>query len=116
MKPHKRWIFVLAGMLVVMNCQAEQRYASLRTNPFAVPADMSATVQNKRAVSNDAVEMELRATMVAGPDSQANIGGTIVGLGDQVNGYRLAEVHVRHVVLERDGASKEIRIDDNDGT
>jgi len=58
--------------------------------------------------------MELRATMVAGERSQANIGGVVIGLGEEVNGYQLIEVHPLHVVLDRDGSSKEIRIANSD--
>ena len=71
---------------------------------------------NKVADKRPAADMQLRATIVAGSRSQANIGGVIVGLGEGVNGYRLTEVHARRVVLEQNGTRKEIMIDETDET
>lgn len=110
-----RWMVVAAGLGMATLVQADMEYASLRTNPFLQPV----ALPEIRDDGNDAgdkviTEMELRATMVAGEHSQANIGGVIVGLDDVVNGYSLAEVHTRHVVLYRDGTRKELRIDDSD--
>ena len=94
--------------------QAAEKYAALRTNPFINPGKISDTQSNKAADTLKAIDMELRATVVAGSRSQANIGGVIVGLGEGVNGYRLAEVHARRVVLEQNGTRKEITIDETD--
>ena len=94
--------------------QAADKYAALRTNPFIVPGDATDVQSNKTADKRKTTAMDLRATVVAGSRSQANIGGVIVGLGEGVNGYRLAEVHARSVVLEQNGTRKELLIDETD--
>ena len=108
---------LVVGLLVANAVTADMKTVTLRINPFLQPVNLSEG-QNDGNNTDDSViaEMELRATMVAGQQSQANIGGVIVGLGDVVNGYRLDEVHTRHVVLDRDGTRKELRINDSDKT
>ena len=110
----RRGLLLLAGLLVASGClSAEERYAALKSNPFLQHTRLPVSGGGDApAAEPAAVAMSLRATMVAGQHSQANIGGLIVGLGEEVNGYRLDEVHARHVVLVRDGIQKEISIDD----
>ena len=43
--------------------------------------------------------LELRATLVRGRESSANIGGTIVRVGDKIGDYRLISVHEGAAVL-----------------
>ena len=106
-------LLITGCMLVIGNATA--RDIVLKTNPFIRPLDL-----DKRETPDDnndgqvVAEMELRATMVAGQRSQANIGGKVIGLGEEVNGYQLIEVHPLHVVLDRDGESKEIQIANSD--
>jgi hypothetical protein len=107
-------LLIIAGcMLVIGNAAA--RDIVLKTNPFLRPVEpdkpQPVAENNEREV---VAEMQLRATMVAGERSQANIGGKVLGLGEEINGYQLIEVHPLHVVLDRDGKSREIRIADND--
>lgn len=108
-------LLIITGcMLVIGNATA--RDIVLKTNPFLQPAIPANTVQSDVPVEDEhnVAEMELRATMVAGQRSQANIGGVVLGLGEQINGYQLIEIHPLHVVLDRDGKSKEIRIANTD--
>lgn len=108
-----RKVMLLAGLGLTLNVVAAEADSGLQVNPFLKPAFLvAAEPVNAPAEKQDTVSLELRATMVAGRMSQANIGGKIIGLGEDVNGYRLLEVHVRHVVLERDGTHKEIIIAD----
>ena len=107
-------LHITGCMLVIGNATASD--IVLKTNPFLQPVIRTNTVQSAVPVEDEhnVAEMELRATMVAGQRSQANIGGKVLGLGEEVNGYQLIEVHPLHVVLDRDGQSKEIQIADND--
>ena len=111
--PDLRVTILFAGLGVSLGALAESGDHPLRTNPFLKPAFLSAQSGSVQVDKVDPVTLELRATMVAGQLSQANIGGTIIGLGEEVNGYRLLEVHARRVVLERDGVHKEITIEDS---
>ncbi len=108
-----RRLLLVTGLLAIGVCHAAERSNVLRTNPFLQPVlDDAAALEGSKSATGPVVELQLRATMVAGSSSQANIGGVILGLGEEVNGYRLTEVHQRRVVLDRDGSQKEIRIDD----
>ncbi|MDX1698100.1 MAG: hypothetical protein R3308_07415 [Thiohalobacterales bacterium] len=109
--PELRCLILLAGLGLACNSLAAGQDEVLQTNPFLRPA-LAAPAQPGivQAETPDTVTLDLRATMVAGSMSQANIGGKIVGLGEEVNGYRLLEVHVRRVVLEREGTRREIAI------
>ena len=104
-------------LLIITGCMlftgnASARDIVLKTNPFLKPVIQTNTVQSAASVEDEqhVAEMKLRATMVAGQRSQANIGGKVIGLGEEINGYQLIEVHPLHVVLDRDGKSKEVRI------
>ena len=111
--PDLHRIMLIAGLMAAGQCLSAERNAVLRSNPFLQPAQLSAGDAGARQQADPrAGVLELRATMVAGRHSQANIGGVIIGLGGEVNGYRLVEVFQRHVVLDRDGIEKEISIDD----
>jgi len=113
---NSRWIMLISCLGMTLTCEAEGEMAMLRINPFLQPIDLSlAADKSGRGDERQSVTMNLRATMVAGNASQANIGGEIIGLGEDVNGYRLAEVYSRYVVLDRDGIRKELRIEDGDG-
>jgi len=114
--PDFRRVLLMIGIMTATAGQAADQYAALRTNPFVKPVNIEDTPSDKRAAKPPAAAMQLRATVVAGSRSQANIGGVIIGLGEDVDGYRLTEVHARRVVLERDGTRKEIMIDESDKT
>ena len=47
----------------------------------------------------------LRATLVSGQRSLANLGGVVLGLGDEAHGYRLTEVRAWEAVFEKGGAT-----------
>lgn len=84
----------------------------LKSNPFERPPVKDAGEASRNAAAQASLPaMKLRSTMAAGPASLANIGGEIVGLGEEVNGYRLLAVHPRHVVLEKNDIQKTLSID-----
>ena len=43
----------------------------------------------------------VKATLVAGSQSMANLGGVILQIGEETHGYRLIEVREREAVFER---------------
>ena len=53
----------------------------------------------------------LRAVMVAGAASMANVDGHLLRMGEEVDGYRLVEVTDRRAVFERDGVLRELVIE-----
>jgi len=86
----------------------------LHINPFVRP-EMAPTVGGK-ASSVDGVSMELRGVMLAGDHSLANIGGRVVGIGEDINGYRLITVSEYNAVLEREGVRRELVLKTQDGS
>lgn len=107
---------VLAGLLL-QACVAGAREPELQTNPFSRPAGTEKTAVSPGAAAGkaSATPMRLHGTVLAGHNSLANIGGTIIGLGQEINGYKLVSVRQQHVVLDKDGILKTIPIYDGNG-
>jgi hypothetical protein len=77
-----------------------------RTNrPDLRPQPTAATPQAWRP--------ELRAVLLAGDRSMADVGGIIVKLGGEVDGFRLLEVRDRKAVFVKNGARLTLSIDRN---
>ncbi len=108
------WNLLLVMALTPGGTLANDSYVPLRINPFIQPKTVAST--GMTAQSDDGVSMQLRGIMLAGDHSLANIGGKIVGVGDEINGYRLITVNERGVVLDRDGTRKELGVRPEDGT
>ena len=85
----------------------------LRFDPFLVP-DLSPPPKPPPAVQTFAPAAPavwnptLRAVMVAGRSSAVNVGGEMVRLGEELDGYRLVEVTERRAVFERQGTLYEL--------
>lgn len=54
-------------------------------------------------VEEQAITLELRATLISKQHSLANLNGKIIGEGEEVEGYRLMKIGEDEVVLEKDG-------------
>lgn len=89
------------GVLAGLACSANGVVAQDLANPFALPK--SARASASPSVGAEAplppLALELRATLVIGRESSANIGGTIVRVGEKIRGYRLVSVHEGAAVL-----------------
>lgn len=110
----RAWYLLLVMVLLQGVALANDSDGPLHINPFLQPRTVAST--SKTAQSDDGVSMQLRGIMLAGEHSLANIGGKIVGVGDEINGYRLIAVNERGVVLDRDGTRKELGVRPEDGT
>ena len=64
-------------------------------NPFARPG-LATPGEGDAAVP---IDLQLRATLVRGRASSANIGGRIVSVGERIGSYRLVSVHEGAAVL-----------------
>ncbi len=98
------------GLLVVVCCAAHAEellteLASIDHNPFQRPLALRApAAANGEAPTLMGLgTLELRAVLVAGSGSQANINGHIMALGEEVDGYRLTSVSLDGAELRRDG-------------
>lgn len=105
---------MMAGLLLVAagTCAADDT-ATLRVNPFLRPDAGNGAAA--AAAATDTGAMELRGIMMAGALSLANIGGRIIGVGEQINGYRLVAVNTDGVVLEREGVREVLEVRNEDG-
>ena len=66
---------------------------------------------SKVAIVAHTADLVLTGTLMAGSDPMANIGGVILEIGGEVNGYRLVSIAEREVIVEKDGVRKTLTID-----
>lgn len=94
-------ISTFALMVVLSPAMGPAWAQTLHSNPFARPSAAAGidTIMGDPASGG----FKLRGVLVAGEDSMANIGGVIVPVGGEIDGYRLISVSEREAVLERDG-------------
>lgn len=106
---------MLAGLLVILMLPSAVTPAAdvvLKTNPFIPPVDTDGDGSKKTGVADVPIPaMELRGIMEAGPNSLANIGGEVLAIGQEIQGYRLVTIQPRHVVLEKNDSQKILSID-----
>ncbi len=85
-------IVLLSSLALPMGAHVGAQELAVRVlqfDPFAEPDLERPPVA---AVGKRRWSPELRATLEAGPQSMANLGGTILNIGDEAHGYRLIEV------------------------
>ena len=75
----------------------------LQHNPFTRPELGSPAPAGGDAPAPATAEPELRATLVAGQNSLANVAGQLLSIGDEADGYRLLAVGEGFADFERDG-------------
>ena len=77
---------------------------SLQRNPFTVPIELEEGAPPVAQIEPQRQALDLRATLVvAGGRSAANLGGSILMVGEEFAGYRLVSVSEGEAVLEREG-------------
>ena len=95
-------LFVLGFSQVVV---AQDGPPPLTNNPFSRPPS-DVIIDDRISVRSDEIEsptLELQATMIGSVNKLANVGGRILRTGDEVQGYRIVEIHEQYAVFERDG-------------
>jgi hypothetical protein len=89
------------------------RGPELKSNPFSPPPrSLTAAAIGSRRVTD--VGWELNGIMLAGAASKADINGQVLGVGEEIDGYRVAAVERRQVVLVRNGARRVVSLDGKD--
>jgi hypothetical protein len=108
---------VLVYLAAVLACVPGFGWAqadALRHDPFTrptflkVPPPRAAPPRDGAAVGRAALpepawKPELAAVMLAGPKSAVSIDGTLVRIGDEINGHRLIEVRDQTAVFVKNG-------------
>ena len=86
--------------------RADERPSSvLRFNPFSRPDLDGAGASSGKSLASPAAPAwspVLKATLLAGNDSMANLGGVVLKPGEETHGYRLREVRAREAVFAKD--------------
>ena len=91
-----RLVMLLAALACAQG-RADTDAPHLHINPFQPPPQ--ATADSGAGGRESGSALEVRGVMVAGEHSLANIGGRIIGLGQEIGGYRLILVTEDKVVL-----------------
>jgi hypothetical protein len=93
--------------LVCLPGRAAAQADGLKHDPFArpllvprpAPAASVPGISVNAPVPESVWRPEIRAIMLAGPKSIVNVEGALVRIGEQINGYRLVEVHEETAVF-----------------
>ena len=104
-------ILYLSAVLVSLPGLAQAQADGLKHDPFVrpmlAPRPASAAAGPANTVNAPVPEPvwkpELRAIMMAGPKSIVNVEGTLVRIGEEIDGYRLVEVHEETAVFVNNG-------------
>ena len=97
---------LLTGFLMLLTTPAGADDAPpLVNNPFARPSS-EVTVVDRRSSAPGAVTpatITLTATLVGAQNKLANVDGRVIRQGEEIDGFRLIEVHEDHAVFVRAG-------------
>ena len=89
----------------------EAEAPALRFDPFSGP-DLERRASQKSYRSDESEwKPVLKAVLFSNQGAMANLGGVILGVGEQTHGYELLEVRTREAVFRRDGAKVVLRVD-----
>ncbi len=96
---------------------AEETVYMLQSNPFARPLVEKPTEAKPILAPEPSSlkDLELRATMVTKGDSFANVGGMILGIGEEIQGYRLVSVENEKAVFSKAGEFITLTLDSESG-
>jgi hypothetical protein len=119
MSPRRRQAIALAAVLWLGGgaCGAADHASGLRHNPFTRPA----TIREPRsgAVSVPSVEaapkLELRGTLLSHQAPLAIVGEAVIGIGEEVSGYRLVSVQEGKALLTRGDTRLVLSVDGDEG-
>jgi hypothetical protein len=81
-----------------------------RTEPQSPAAAPVAQGTSASAGAAPTMAAELRAVMIGGARPLVNLGGTILGIGDSMEGFLLVEVRERSAVFTKDGKRIELAL------
>lgn len=87
----------------------------LRFDPFRAPPASVAPGGAGRDRDEEPFRPVLRSVVVAGPRSLANLGGEILEVGDEANGYRLLDVRPFEALFEYQGRRVLLTVSKDEG-
>jgi hypothetical protein len=106
-----RIAWIVAVALVTVAASAER----LRRDPFQPPADYADAPSRPDAIAGTrSSRPEIRGILFAGGRSLVNLGGEIIGPGEEASGYLLLEVAEDHAVFRRGDEIVTLSLDPDD--
>lgn len=107
MKRRRQRYAVFTSVIVLLACgaAADEAAPELRHNPFSRPPSERTISARDIGLGSSVVPsaIALQATMVAGSNKLANVGGRILRPGDEIQGYSLQQVFEDRAVFSREG-------------
>ncbi len=105
-------IRTIAPLVLLLIAPAAIAAGPLQRNPFRVPIELDgpAAAQARSQPDGGPDGLDLRATLVAGRRSTVNLSGWILGLGEELAGYRLVSVREGEAVFSKDGETVQVSI------
>lgn len=94
---HARWWALPPLLSLALASASAADGPALRHDPFARPVEAAATPPAAPW------QPTLRGVLLAGQGSLANVDGTLVAIGEKIEGHRLVSVSDRQAVFEKDG-------------
>jgi hypothetical protein len=109
-------LLVIVGLLLfAVSVQAINMAPKLHSDPFEQPdLLLQQTRELEIEVKPEASSWQprLRATMRSAHGAMVNIDGDIIGIGEEINGFRLLEVQERSATFSKDGKKFPVSLDD----
>ena len=94
----------IAGLICALPVAGATEPPELERNPFARPPSERTLPETRPTGDKDnAAGLVLTATMVAGRDRLANVGGRVIRPGDEIQGYSLLKVFEDRAVFDKNG-------------
>ncbi len=109
-------IRTIAPLVLLLIAPAVIAAGPLQRNPFRVPIELDgpAAAQARSQPAGGRDGLALRATLVAGRRSAVNLSGWILGLGEELAGYRLVSVREGEAVFFKDGETIQLFVHEDD--
>lgn len=103
----KQIIALCISVLLCMTLSfAADKPMKLKKNPFKRPDLFSTGISETSVATTDGpgAELDIRAAMSAGENSSVNIGGNIIRIGEEIQGYRLLAVEEGKVIFSKNNS------------
>ena len=92
-----------AFAVVALTAVAQDRSPTPRFDPFDRSSSQGGPMTRSPGTARVVWTPWLKATLVAGERSMANLGGVLLRVGQETHGYRLVEVREWEAVFAKDG-------------
>ena len=103
-----RWLGLILMMAISTSIKAEN---ILHKDPFLQPDLSLINNQSEQATTPISRKLKLRGTLRSGTSVLANINGTIMAIGDELDGFKLISVTEHSATLENNNEQLELLLE-----